>query len=422
LAAQSTSQTTSTGTTRKAKKQRPRRRQGEGGISGPDKLGRYRATLELPPEVPGKRNQKTYWGRTVAEVVEKLEEAKTEIRTSGGVANRTVTVAAYYAKWLENIALASYKPSQYGTVRSQFNVWVLPRIGTKRIADLRPSHILDIYSAIHRGGRASTTALKLHWTLSRFFEDARKEFRIPSVIRDVDAPNASGKKRGALAVDHAIAVLDEADRRPDGTRWWVSLLGGIRQGERLGATRDSVDRETREFIVQWSMTDVPHDHGCGGTCGRKRGGNCPQARPMLRPGLEYRHIKGRQYLVRPKSGKVRRFPLIEPEFHRIVAYLDRTEADPNPHNLIWHRSDGSPWADWEDQAEWRSVLHAAGVITAEQAKDLKDRPPGTPETPTTHFARHTMVILLMQLGVPDSVIARMWQADAAKMIRYLANV
>lgn len=391
---------------KKSRKRRARRQNGEGGISGPDARGRYRGILELPPEIPGKRNQRTFWGRSVAEVLDKLEEAKVELRMTGTLMNRTVTVADYYEQvWDEQQARRSYKPARYSSSRSSFRKWILPHLGKKRIAELRPSNVLELYTVMERAGMASGTIASTHWLLSRFFDDARKEFKIPNVIRDVDPPKVTYAKRGALQTKDAMAILDQADERWDGVRWWLSLLGGIRQGERIGATLDSFDRENHEFIVQWSMTMVPHDHGCGGTCGHPRGGNCPTPVPILMPGLEYRHLQGRQYLVRPKSGKIRRFPLVDPLYDRLARYVDETAELPNPHGLLFRRpKNGRPWADWQDQAEWRSVLHSAGIITADQALKPQHRPPGTPATPTTHFARHTTVTLLMELGVPDAVI------------------
>lgn len=388
-----------------ARRPKPRRKRGEGGVSGPDKLGRYRATIELPSEVPGKRNQKVFWGRTVAEVIEKMENAKAEIRVHGTPLDRTTTVAGWYERWIKSHAQASYKPSQLRAVRSLLTVWVLPRIGKKRIAEVRPSHILDVYKAMYDSGKSSSTALKTHWVLSRFFEDARREYKVPNVIRDVDPPKAAPSSRDAIPVEEVMKILDEAAHREDGMRWWIALLGGLRQGERLGATRDSINRETHQFTVQWSLTEVSFEHGCGGTCANKRGGSCPQRRPVLMPGLEYRQVQGRLFLVRPKSGKLRTFYLIDPLFERLVDYLDKTADDLNPGHLIWHRPDGSPWTGNQDQDEWRSVLYSAGIITEEQAKRPKDRASKTPEAPTTHFARHTTVSLLMELGVPDAIIA-----------------
>lgn len=391
--------------TRKTKKRRARRQNGEGGISGPDARGRYRGILELPPEIPGKRNQRTFWGRSVAEVLDKLEEAKVELRMTGTLMNRTVTVAEYYEQvWDHQQARRSYKPARYSSVTGMFRRWILPQMGRKRIAELRPSHILELYSIMERKGMASGSIASAHWIMSRFFDDARKEYKIPNVIRDVDPPKVTYAKRGALPVKDAMAILESADEFDDGSKWWVTLLGGLRQGERIGATRDSIDLKAREFVVQWSLTDVPHEHGCDGDCGHPRPGNCPQKRAILMPGLEHQHVFGRYYLVRPKSGKVRRFPLIDPVYDRLVEYLDRTADDVNPSSLLWHRTKGRPWSPIRDEEDWRRVLHAAGVITAEQMKAPKDRAPGTPLTPTTHYARHTTVTLLMELGVPDAVI------------------
>ena len=44
------------------------------------------------------------------------------------------------------------------------------------------------------------------------------------------------------------------------------------------------------------------------------------------------------------------------------------------------------------------------MITEAQALPPKDRPAGTPKTPTTHFARHTTATVLMELGVDAKVI------------------
>src|SRR3546814_16378288 len=94
----------------------------------------------------------------------------------------------------------------------------------------------------------------------------------------------------------------------DGTRWWVALLAGMRQGERLGATLDSIDFERHEFRVQWSLTEVRFRHGCGGTCGRTRGGACPKRKLMMVDHLDSRPLDGRPTPLRPQWRKARPLP------------------------------------------------------------------------------------------------------------------
>jgi integrase len=184
----------------------------------------------------------------------------------------------------------------------------------------------------------------------------------------------------------------------------------MREGERLGATLDSVDLINGLFTVQWSLTEATFEHGCGETqsavwaCGKKRGGSCPQRRLIVADGLEYRQLAGRLCLVRPKSGKPRTFPLIPQLAEALKRYMVATSDMPNPHGLIWRNPDGSPMTSGADNAEWRKVLLSSGIITDEQAKPKGERKEGTPDTPTTHWARHTTATVLMELGVDTKII------------------
>jgi integrase len=85
-------------------------------------------------------------------------------------------------------------------------------------------------------------------------------------------------------------------------------------------------------------------------------------------------------------------------------YLEATKDVPNPYGLIWRRPDGEPITLAEDEQMWRNLLHKAGVITAEQTKPPRSRAPGTPDIPTTHWARHTTATVLMELGVDAKII------------------
>lgn len=237
------------------------------------------------------------------------------------------------------------------------------------------------------------------------FEAARRDGVIGrNVVVDVDAPRAAVSNRGALSTEDALRILASAGARVDGTRWWIALLGGVRQGERLGATLDSLDLDRGLFNIQWSLTEAKFAHGCGGSCGVVRGGSCPERRLMMADGLEYRQLDGRLCLVRPKSGRVRTFPLIPQLAQALARYVEVTSDTPNPHGLIWRDTDGSPITSSEDSQAWRDLLFNAGVISKEQALPLKDRPAGVGDVPTTHWARHTTATVLMELGVDARII------------------
>ena len=381
-----------------------KRSHGDGGLYEIKSRGLWRGVVDDGFHPDGRRRQRTVYGRTQREARDKLKELKKELDEYGAPIDKTMTVEKWADIWLRTICEPNMKPSALAGYESAVRRWILPALRKKRVSALKPSDVRATTQAVTDAGRAVSSAQKVHAVLSSMLEDARKDGLCrTNVAHDVTPPGTGENGRGSLETEIALRVLQAALRRPDGVRWWFAILTGMRQGERLGATLDSIDLERHEFTVQWSLTEIRFRHGCGNTCGKKRAGACPGRQLRTAPNLTYEHLDGRLCLVRPKSGKVRTFPLIDALETELTAYLGDIKR-PNPHNLIWRNADGSPITAEQDQAEWRSLLLDAGVITVEQAKAPKDRIEGTPETPTTHFARHTTATVLMELGVDAKVI------------------
>ncbi|MEG8035061.1 tyrosine-type recombinase/integrase [Sphingomonas sp. LR61] len=226
-----------------------------------------------------------------------------------------------------------------------------------------------------------------------------------NVANDVKPPAAAVSTRGALSTEDALRVLKVAAERPDGARWWVALLAGLRQAERIGARLSSLslDDERPLLAVEWQLDEIPSEHGCerrddgAWSCGKKRGASCPRKRLKVPYGFEYQHLVGRLCLIRPKSGHTRYVPLIPALAAALRADIARADGKPNPYGLIWRHDDGSPILPADDQQEWRDILFEAGIITQEQCV------PGS-DVPTTHWARHTTATVLMELGVDAKII------------------
>jgi integrase len=383
-----------------------KRSAGDGGLYFLKSRGLWRGVIDVGFGPDGRRLQKSVHSRTMNGAREKLDELRKEIKEHGEPLDKNTTVEKWAEHWLETACRPHLKPAPFSSYKSVIRTWVVPVIGKKKVAAVKPSDIRLVYLAISKAGRSSSTALKVHNVMSGMFEAARLDkVTARNVIKDVLAPSAAISTRGALPTEDALRVLRAAAQLEDGTRWWVALLGGVRQGERLGATLDSIDFERNTFTVQWSLTEAKFEHGCGGSCDKKRGGSCPKRKLVMADGLEYRQLDGRLCLVRPKSGRPRSFPLIPALAEALRRYLVATADRPNPHGLIWRKPDGSPITGGQDGAAWRELLLSAGLITAEQAKEPKDRQEGTPDIPTTHWARHTTATVLMELGVDAKVVA-----------------
>ena len=400
-----------------------KRSPGDGGLFYIPSRDLWRGVVDAGFNSNGTRKQLSVTSRTQRGARDKLNLLKKEIDEFGGPLDRHRLVEQWAAHWLETVCRPKLKPKPYAAYQSVVNKWINPTLGKKPITLVKPSDIRLVYQAIGAAGRSSSTALKAHNVMSAMFESARKDGIVArNVIADVDPPRAAISERGALSTDEAIKVLAAASDRTDGTRWWVALLAGVRQGERLGATLDSLDLENGLFTIQWSLTEARFEHGCGSTCGALRGGACPQRRLILADGLEHIQLDGRLCLVRPKSGKPRTIPLLPQLVEALRRYLVATADWPNPNGLIWRNNDGSPITSGQDSAEWRDLLLSAGIISAEQAKPLRDQKAGTPTAPTTHWARHTTATVLMELGVDARIIGEIVGHASEEITRHYQHV
>jgi integrase len=400
-----------------------RRSPGDGGLFYIPSRDLWRGVVDAGFNPNGTRRQVSITSRTQRGARDKPNLLKNEIEEFGSPLDRHKTLEQWAAHWLETVCRPKLKPKPYSVYQSVMKTWILPELGKKAIALVKPSDVRLVYRAINAAGRSSSTALKAHNIMSAMFESARRDGIVGrSVMTDVDAPRAAASERDAIPTEDAIRILVAASSRFDGTRWWTALLGGVRQGERIGATLDSLDLDNGLFTVQWSLTEATFEHGCGGTCNVSRGGSCPQRRLILADGLEHRQLDGRLCLVRPKSGKPRTFPLIPQLVEALRRYLTATADRPNPHNLIWRNEDGSPITSTQDSAEWRDLLLAAGVITEEQAKPVRLQSPGTLPAPTTHWARHTTATVLMELGVDARIIGEIVGHASEEITRHYQHV
>lgn len=366
----------------------------------------WRAVVDNGFTPDGRRRQLSATGRTAEIAREKLKAKLHEIDAFGAPIDKTKKVQDWGDHWLDAVTKTKLKPNAQASYESVTRNWIYPVLGRRAVATLKPSDVHAMIKNVTDSGRSSSTALKAYNILSGMLEAARVEgLCARNVANDVKPPKAAVSTRGALSTEDALRILKVAADKPGGARWWVALLAGLRQSERIGQriTSLNLDSEVPELAVEWQLDEIPSEHGCArrddGTweCGRKRGAACPEKRFKIPYGFEYQHLVGRLCLIRPKSGRPRYVPLIPALAAALRSDITAAADKPNPYGLIWRHDDGSPILPAEDQQEWRDILFEAGLITQAQ------RAPGS-DVPTTHWARHTTATVLMELGVDAKII------------------
>jgi integrase len=359
------------------------REKGTGSIFQREQDGMWVARLELPSDGT-KRRRKTIVRKNKADAIAALREAKRDLERAGDLATSSPTLEQWMNQWLDRIAAPRLKPNTLVAYRGSATRYIVPSIGNVRLDKLTPQHVRKMHDYA-RQGRSSTTALQAHRVLAKALTDAEREGRVTrNVATLVDAPAKAHAVRESLNADEArTLLLSVADDPQQAAMWSVALLAGLRQGERLGLTRDAIDLDEGIITVSWQLQRLKWEHGCGGTCGKTRGGSCPDRTVNIPAGQEAHRIHGGLWHLRPKSRAGWRQVPIAPLLHEVLTrYLD--DHTPGDRGLVFTRPDGHPIDPSDDTAAWDQSLRDAGL----------------PDV-VLHSARHTTATLLHALGADE---------------------
>jgi integrase len=352
-----------------------------------------------------------------SELLDALAELQDEVREMGGSLDRTATVAQLAALWLRETGQREVAPSTLAHYRSYIGAWIVPTIGTKRVATLQASDVRALRDVMVDAGRSPITVGQVLDCLSAMLDMGRRErMTRQNVAELVPRPRRRAAARITMTTEQAIAVLHAAVAQGpySAARAAVALLTSARQAEALGMTWPLVRLDPEEaggevvipplVDIRWQAKRLPGHHGCGPQtdsgwpCGYKRLDKCPSLVVDVPDGMDVLEVTpGSLWRLVPlkTSSSVRTVPLIDPVVAALKAWR-AADPDPHPEGLIFHRG-RLPVDAKDDDHWWRDLLLAAGIVTPAQV--------AARQAPTIHAARHVTHSLLMRAGVDERIIA-----------------
>ncbi|MGK5737233.1 tyrosine-type recombinase/integrase [Micromonospora sp. URMC 103] len=346
--------------------------------------GWWHAYVTVGSKPNGRADQRHVRRKTKDEAVARVDELLAQRRTGAVTkAGRAPTVQAWMEVYLADVAPRRCNPATLYDYRSKCRNWIYPHLGKTRLDKLKPEQLDAMYLAMERQGKASSHALKVHRIMTRALEVAlRRGMVARNVAKLIDAPSGRSPKMAFLTAEQAAKVLAAAAGQRNSARWSVALALGLRQGEALGLRWSHVDLEAGYMEIPKQLRRRIYEHGCGGTCGRKRGADCPQ------------RSEGGLQLVDPKGKSERTLPIPAPLVAKLRVHKVRQDEERSAAAEWWHdgdfvfaQNDGRPLDPRQDYQAWRDLLKEAGVPRVR-----------------LHDARHTAATLMVAQEVKLEVV------------------
>lgn len=348
---------------------RRRRGKGEGSIT---RLadGRWQGRVDLGVQ-GGKRVRKAVYGRTRAEVQQRLRQLLAT-RDQGRPLPRaeTLTVATFLDRWLTDVAARRVRPRTLERYRLDVRRLVAA-LGSVRLTRLTAADVQRVLNALSDQGLSPATVRHCRATLRAALNTAVVWELVPQNVAAgarVSTPAVAKAPVAAMTPALAEAILRAVDGTAVAGPVQLALLTGLRQGEVLG--------------LRWSDVALDADP------------------PTLTVRHQLQWVQGQWRLTPPKAAAARR---VLPLPHRAVAVLRaqrrrvqelRLRAGPawqplpGLEDLIFPSPTGRPRDGWGVTKAFQQALHRAGLPRLR-----------------FHDLRHGYATLLVASGAPLRAVA-----------------
>lgn len=345
---------------------RIRRPRGDGAVYYDSSKSRWVGQINLGLTPDGKRLRPKVFARTETEARTKLAELARQHQAGADLTMRHQTFGELVELWLAKGLAASTSQNTKDNYRTLLTVHLIPSLGSRKAAELRPDDIEAVLTHMAEQGYAGSTmrlTLSLTRRVLRFAE--RRGVLTRNVAAVVNAPSGPRKYRTGLTRDQARELLREARSSRLGNLFTVSLLLGLRPGEAAGLTWDHVHLDVDP--------------------------------PVLRVEQSLRRTTDGMVLTQPKTASSRRTlvaprPCVEAlRNQRFRQQADRNragEAWSNLSNLVFTTDTGAPLDPSNVRRSLTAVATRAGL-----------------EHMHPHVLRHATASLLSAAGVPLEQIA-----------------
>ena len=225
---------------------------------GPKRGATWSYVIYLGHDADGKKKYKWLGGhRTKREAEEALVSALERLRTGMWTDPGKMTVGDFLEQWLAAV-LPTVRDNTKRSYGEMIRLWVIPRIGSIKLAHLTAAHLRALQGELlesgrvdGKGGLAASSVLKCHRVLKHAFNDSvRWGLLARNPVDLIDAPRAEQREMTAWSGEQARRFVDAIATDRQFAMWVLFITTGMRRGEVAGLAWDDLDTERGVLSVQ----------------------------------------------------------------------------------------------------------------------------------------------------------------------------
>lgn len=213
-----------------------------------------------------RRRQSKRSHATKREAQHALAEAIDSHRRQDFVAPTALRVSDFVETWLNALETQGRKVSTIAGYRRTMKLYVLTRLGSRKLQDLRATDLDDLYAELLRSGGVTgrplsmSTVHHVHTAIGKLLHDAeRKGLVVRNVARLADAPSMAAARDRAPDMnvwtpDELSRFLRYAESYRAGALVHLAAMTGMRRGELVALRWDAVDLRRSTVKVRAAAT------------------------------------------------------------------------------------------------------------------------------------------------------------------------
>lgn len=231
-----------------------RRDKGTGNIRKRRKGG-WEGRITLEPGPDGKQRRKSVYGKTKADVQQKIKALLADQDQGVDLAAPRQTVAQFMTYWLEEIVKRHRRHSTYDNYEQKCRLYIVPHIGHVYLDKLTSAHIQKMVNALSDTHLSPRTVYHALAVLRNALSAAvRQGYIARNVAQLVDTPSVPEFQGRVLTLDQVHTLLAHVETHRLAALYHIAAFRGLRQGELLNLTWADIDFEAKTLRVAQSKS------------------------------------------------------------------------------------------------------------------------------------------------------------------------